>query len=263
MILRALFVSALCSLTLGASVITIMPLGDSITAGTTGLNTDTPGGYRNNLYADLTAAGYQIQFVGSQNTNPSTLLTANNETAHEGHIGYMIEGGTYNNTVYQGLYENIDTWFASVQPDIVILLIGTNDIDQGIENYADLSDQMGMLLDKITADDPGVEIILSTLIYTTDPTLNMAVTAFNAELPAVAATRPNVTLVDNSNLLDISTDYDSTLHPNEQGYEILGDAFATEVESVLSPEPASIWLMALGLASTWLISESRAEQRRH
>lgn len=243
---RTLLLLAGACITLHATVIQIMPLGDSITAGTTGLNTDTPGGYRNNLYADLTAAGIQVQFVGSLNSNPSPLLTSAGETAHEGHIGYLIAGGTYGGVVFDGLLENIDTWFASAQPNIVLLMIGTNDIDQGID-YAGAPARMGELLDKITADDPGVTIVLSTLIYTTDPTLNLAITAFNAALPAVAATRPNVMLFDNSNVLNIATDYDSTLHPNEQGYDKLGDAFASDIETALSPEPASVWLAALAL----------------
>jgi hypothetical protein len=71
-----------------ASVITIMPLGDSITVGYTGIpGADVPGGYRNNLYADLTSAGIPIQFEGSTNQLPSPLLAASNETEHEGHSG--------------------------------------------------------------------------------------------------------------------------------------------------------------------------------
>jgi lysophospholipase L1-like esterase len=247
--LACALLSLLCWLPASASAITIMPLGDSITAGYTGDPTQVaPGGYRNNLYADLTADGININFVGTSTQNPSPLLTANNETENEGASGYLIEGvplASYPGGFYPGLYENIDTWFSSFQPNIVLLMIGTNDINMDID-LANAPARLGMLLDKITADDPGGIIILSTLIYTTDPTLNPLVAAYNAAMPAVAATRPNVVLVDNSNVLDLSTDYASTLHPNQQGYNKLGDAFAAEVEAVIAPEPSSVWLAGLG-----------------
>src|SRR5579864_2379574 len=117
----ALICALFGSLSVSAAAITIMPLGDSITAGYTGdPSVDAPGGYRNNLYADLTAAGIAINFVGTSNQNPSPLLTANNETENEGASGYLIQGvplAGYPGGFYPGLYENIDTWFAAFQPN--------------------------------------------------------------------------------------------------------------------------------------------------
>jgi GDSL-like Lipase/Acylhydrolase family len=227
-----------------ASVITIMPLGDSITVGYTGIpGADVPGGYRNNLYADLTTAGIPIQFEGSTTQLPSPLLTANNETENEGHSGYLIEGEPLPGIpgIYPGLYENIDTWFSAFQPNIVLLMIGTNDINMDVD-LPNAPGRLGALLDKITSDDPDGLIVLSTLLYTEDPTLNPDVAAYNAAMPSVVAGRSNVVLVDNSNILDLSTDYASTLHPNQQGYNKLGDAFAAELEGILAPEPGSCWL---------------------
>jgi lysophospholipase L1-like esterase len=264
--LTCAFLSLLCCLPVGAAAITIMPLGDSITAGYTGNpSEDAPGGYRNNLYADLTAAGININFVGTSNQNPSPLLTANNETSNEGASGYLIKGvplASYPGGFYPGLYENTDSWFSTFQPAIVLLMIGTNDINMNID-LPNAPARLGMLLDKITADDPHGTIILSTLIYTTDPTLNPLVAAYNAALPAVAATRPNVVLVDNSNVLDLSTDYASTLHPNQQGYNKLGDAFASEVEAAIAPEPSSVWLAGLGLLMVpWRAARGMSKRRR-
>jgi lysophospholipase L1-like esterase len=233
-----------------AETVSIMPLGDSITAGYTGAAVNAPGGYRNNLYADLTAAGIPIVFVGSSVQNSSPLLLAANQTRNEGHSGLLIQGvplAGYPGGFYPGLYENIDTWFSAFQPDIVLLMIGTNDINMDID-LPDAPARLGALLDKITSDAPNARIVLSTLILTLDPSLNSAVQTFNAALPGVVTSRSKVTLVDNSNVLDLSTDYASTLHPNQQGYNKLGDALASEVEDVLTPELASPWLVGLGLA---------------
>ena len=53
--------------TASAAVLKIMPLGDSITEGPVG------GAYRLPLYNLLTAAGYRVQFVGSQTSSPGSL----------------------------------------------------------------------------------------------------------------------------------------------------------------------------------------------
>jgi hypothetical protein len=229
-----------------------MPLGDSITEGDTENYYDpAPGGYRNNLYADLTAAGIQVQFEGSSNSNPSPLLTANNETSHEGHSGYLIEGEPWASApggFLPGLYENINTWFSEVPvlPNIVLLMIGTNDFAYGVD-VADAPARLGALLDEITADDPNGLIILSTLIYTAYPSLNAEIDTYNAAMYGLAATRPNVVVVNNTNILSYPNDYDDGLHPTSTGYNLLGDAFASEIEGVLAPEPASLWFAGIGL----------------
>lgn len=56
----------------------VMPLGDSITEGT-----QVPGGYRIGLWQRLSAAGYRVDFVGTQFNGPATL----GDHDHEGHPG--------------------------------------------------------------------------------------------------------------------------------------------------------------------------------
>ncbi len=234
MLTRTLIVFWICSLPAGAGTLHIMPLGDSITAGYTGTDVDAPGGYRNNLYAGLTKAGLQVEFDGTLTQNPSPLLLAAKQTRNEGASGFLIKGiplASYPGGFYPGLYENVDTWFKEYHPDIVLLMIGTNDIDMNVD-LPNAPARLAALLDKIASDNPKGRIILSTLIYTLAPGLNDEVAAFNAALPGIAASRPTVTLVDNSKVLDLSTDYASTLHPNRQGYNRLGDALASEIEEL-------------------------------
>lgn len=234
---RTFAIFAVCSIpVIGAGAIHIMPLGDSITVGYTGTTPEeAPGGFRNNLFAGLKAAGIRVEFDGTLEQNPSPLLVAAKQTRNEGASGFLIKGiplASYPGGFYPGLYENLDAWFKEFHPDIVLLMIGTNDINMN-NDLPNAPARLAALLDKIVSDDPKGRIVLSMLIYTLDPSLNAQVDAFNAALPAIAASRPAVTLVDNSKVLDLSTDYASTLHPNQRGYNRLGDALASEIEAVV------------------------------
>lgn len=73
-----------------AKPLTIMPLGDSITYGYATPNF-IPGGYRAPLLQDLTAMGYQVQFVGSDTTNSSPTLDLTGNSHQEGHSGFAID----------------------------------------------------------------------------------------------------------------------------------------------------------------------------
>jgi len=89
----------------------IMPLGDSITKGVIIGNPADVTGYRDDLQALLTAESITYDFVGSLNDGG---FPDNN---HEGHEGFTADSLANNITGYMGL-----------NPDVVILHIGTNDI---------------------------------------------------------------------------------------------------------------------------------------
>ncbi|HEX7976316.1 MAG TPA: hypothetical protein VF498_18035, partial [Anaerolineales bacterium] len=100
--------------------IRIMPLGDSITKGSEGL---TPpdnyiGGYRQPVYLTLQANGKDVNFVGSLQTNPTTPPF---DYDNEGHSGYKSTD----------IAANVYSYLSSNPADIVLLHIGTNDVDSG------------------------------------------------------------------------------------------------------------------------------------
>ncbi len=103
----------------------IMPFGDSITDG---YNGDTPGGYRVELFRLAHAAGKNITFVGSGSNGPNTVGGVAFPHNHEGHSGWTIApaGGR------SGISTLVSTVMPQYKPDIVLLMIGTND---AIDNY--------------------------------------------------------------------------------------------------------------------------------
>lgn len=111
-----------------AEPIKVMPLGDSLTeGGDPARPTTSPQSYRGYLHTMLTEAGYSVDFVGSQQTP----AIAGEDPDHEGHGGFTI--GPDNSTLCTGcgpanIDAGLEDWLASATPDVVLLMIGVNDL---------------------------------------------------------------------------------------------------------------------------------------
>ena len=105
----------------------IMPLGDSITVGTPGLD-----GYRKALYLDLFNSGFDVNFVGSQNSGTGL------DNDNEGHEGWSADE----------IRDNVYVWLEENPADVVLLHIGTNDIRSG-QDSAGIVAEVGGILDNI------------------------------------------------------------------------------------------------------------------
>ncbi|ELR01802.1 hypothetical protein VC83_04957 [Pseudogymnoascus destructans] len=99
--------AALVGLAAAKSKIKIVPLGDSITEITC---------WRTCLWDDLQADGVTNSFETARAIRAGTC------TIHEGHSGYLAINIA--NTNLQG-------WLASAKPDVVMFMLGTNDVSQG------------------------------------------------------------------------------------------------------------------------------------
>jgi hypothetical protein len=95
----------------------IMPFGDSITDG---YNSNTPGGYRVELFRLAHSAGKNITFVGSGYNGPDTVDGVAFPHNHEGHSGWTIAraGGR------SGISTLVATIMPQYSPHIVLLMIG-------------------------------------------------------------------------------------------------------------------------------------------
>jgi lysophospholipase L1-like esterase len=218
-----------------ARPIRIMPLGDSITAG---VGSPTSSSYRAPLYDRLVRqAGYAIDFVGSQQSGSLP------DTDNEGHSGWRIDQ----------IAANIDGWLATYQPDVVLLHIGTNDINQNYQ--VDTAPQrLAALVDRILADRPQATVVVAKLIPAMDATLQARTDAFNAQVPGIVSARgARAKLVDMTALT--AADMNDTLHPNDTGYarmavrwysvleDVLGDGrdFPLLANGFEAAEPAATW----------------------
>jgi lysophospholipase L1-like esterase len=208
-----------------AAPIRIMPLGDSITYGTSSTGIV---GYRRPLYQLLLGAGYSVDFVGSQTHGSPEDFDRN----HEGHSGWRADQ----------IRDNITAWLNSTPADVVLLHIGTNDISQG-QTASSTRNEIGQILDLIDAWETThnhVWVVLARIINRND-SRSGTTTTLNGLIQALADTRiaagDKIVVVDMESALSYPGDLSDTVHPNDTGYGKMADAWFAAIETVLSLLP--------------------------
>jgi len=195
----------------------IMPPGDSITYGVSGKNGRESGGYRTELWNRFVADGIPVKFVGSMSSGPAKL----GEKDHEGHPGWTIGQ----------IVRSVDAWLKEFQPDVVLLMIGTNDTKKS--PLKTMVDELSKLLDQITAILPNTQLLVASIppIHPAVKPLSRVLRAmyFNEAIPGIVnmkiAQGKKVDFVDMRSLtLDGLTSSaslytDNGLHPNAEGYQ--------------------------------------------
>jgi lysophospholipase L1-like esterase len=195
----------------------IMPLGDSITFGEGALDY---GGYRNLLGVLLANDGYRVDFVGSQQTGMASIPDPDNE----GHPGWKI----FN------IKDAIDSegWLEIYQPDVILLHIGTNDINRGYA--ASAPENLSALLDDILLRLPEIHIIVAQIIPYSSGPLEEHI-AYNAAIPGIVESKgQRVSMVDMQNILS-QDDYADIYHPNDEGYDKMARAWETAILALETP----------------------------
>ena len=240
-----------------------MPLGDSITYGQ-----PVPGGYRNRLFTLLSTADptHTPDFVGSAVDNPSANLSSAGEANHEGHPGYVINqltsnlDGTDNSSGNNGgfwLTGGGGTGRAAINPDFILLHIGTNDISGGA-SAATAATRLGTLIDKIETLRPDATLIVASLIPRNDSNEATSV-SYNALIPGLVAQHQalgqKVYFTDMHSLLT-TADLSDTVHPNQAGYDKMADGWYAALQSV--PEPSAGLVLVLAGVPVLFLRRRRA-----
>lgn len=245
-----------------------MPLGDSITRGTNDVNYpngDIPGGYRKNLQSRLSTGGFSFDFVGSKSDNAATGM----DPHHNGTNGIRTDQ----------VLANLSTWM-TVQPDTVLMLLGTNDILQGVP-VATAANNLNTLIDRITAGFPQRRLYVSTILPISGKdwngqsaaTLNTNANAYNTQLRSLVQqarnSGRNVTLVDlnaqlvytNANPANNVFQPGDGVHPGQAGYDQIGSLWfnaITVTGSLLDP-PSGTVPSAPGSLTATVVSGSRID----
>jgi lysophospholipase L1-like esterase len=200
------------------SPVRIMPLGDSITRGSRSTDIN---GYRRPLFQMLEAASHSVDFVGSQ-LDGSTDFDRN----HEGHSGWSADGSS-RGSIADSVYN-----FLGLNPaDIVLLHIGTNDIEEEHAYSADIA----RILDEIRRRSTGITVVLA-LIINQDP-YSPETTAYNVEVSNMALQRiaqgHPIILVDMENALVYPNDLEDGVHPNNSGYAKMAEVWFEALTELL------------------------------
>ena len=205
----------------------IMPLGDSMTVGTGSV---AGSGYRLPLAVLLQAKEVDFQFVGSMASDSGKFL-AREQVQHEGHVDAAIADFPD----HKGIIEGLPTYLgaASTTPDVILLLIGTNDIHFEYE-VAEAPNRVDALLESIRVLAPNARVIVSSLPPIQDPTEDARIVAFNSALSSITqkhrAAGQSVTLVDMHQAIGPKEMADM-LNPNDAGYARMAQIWADAILS--------------------------------
>ena len=202
-------------------LLTVNPLGDSITAGA-GCN---PGdstkntGYRNPLVTLCTAAGLKVFLIGNNNSNHDASVV---QVFHDGVGGNLISG----------IKASTVATMPQQAPEVVLMHAGTNDIQSVIPPATIAASLDDLILTCWNLGQrPGVNRTkLIEVAQITDCNGRTAQVAdFNSRIPALVAAHfaagRNVKIVDMFSALgpNPGTNFNgaSQPHPNEFGYQIM------------------------------------------
>ncbi len=230
----------------------IMPLGNSITAGnmcTNGsisdcvpLGGNNAVGYRLRLFNLLTDAGYDFDFVGSESYGDSRMSDpdcAGFGGIRDAGLADIMETGT---TAHTGLVTSGP--FMDTNPaDIILLHIGTNDILAADTSGNDVGRILNAIDDYEASHATTVMVFLARIISMQGEPCNSnpRVKAYNRMMEELAASRQadgdQLILVDMECEagIDYSNDLMDEVHPNQDGYDKMGEAWYRAIASWMEP----------------------------
>lgn len=209
----------------------IMPLGDSITIGAFG-------GYRVELFRLAHSEGHDITMVGgSVPDGPDTVDGVPFPKNHEGHGGFTIDdgGGRF------GLQPIVVDSLATFHPNVVALMIGTNDLDIQLD-VENAPTRLARLVDTILDTDPAVFLLVADLVPSQDDLLNVSIRTYNAAVSDLVRDRVDqgrhIGFVDMygaivANLHYKTAYYANRLHPNQAGYAVIGGVWYGSLRPLL------------------------------
>ena len=222
-----------------AKAIRIAPIGDSITQGVTKDDQGDYPQYRTTMAAHLAAHGYRPTLCGiwKYADQDKAGVHAPDEWAwHTGVSGDAIITTDKSGGVLDNLHLYLDV---IGNPDVITLLIGTNDMGRNGKSAEETYVNWTNLVWEIVRQRPGVKIVASTILDRKDNAdgVKAKVAAFNTLLKAGmnAGNLPaNLSLVDLFDAVPLATAgnfFSDELHPNWQGHAIMAKGFADGIMS--------------------------------
>src|SRR5262249_44288858 len=135
--------------------------------------------------------GHAITFVGTGPENgPPSVDGAAFPPQNSGFKGYTIDEvpDTPALSARHGISPLVAETLAKLEPDIVLLMIGTNDVQHDVD-LANAPKRLAALLDRLLGASPRALLAVAQIPPTTDAELNPKISAYNAALAGLVAER--------------------------------------------------------------------------
>lgn len=219
----------------------IMVIGDSISEGGFGYNS-----FRRAVWNGLVSRDSKplVDFVGTRYgvTNNGGSCGVNSATNgmppnpefdpdHQAYWGWCVDGV---NTELPGRLTTLAT--NHLTPDIALVHLGTNDINQQGQTGAQISTELEALIGTLRARNPSIRILLAKLIPFQGGEAQISL--LNAEIeslasnPAINTPASPITLVDQNTGFTAGDRYDP-FHPNESGEAKMAQRWLQALDAVL------------------------------
>jgi lysophospholipase L1-like esterase len=214
-----------------------MPLGDSIT------ELDWQGGYRGYLYELLSDEGVDFDFVGSNSTNHDDddlgFVFPPTYWDHEGHNSATITSLSGDTYIWD---DSIDAKLAENPPDVVLVLLGTNDLNSDCCEVSDIVAQMSGFLDHIWSFDSTIIVILGSpppADSVRHARLNDRVTEYVSALPSLVDAKQalgrRIGFADHHAVMNSTSDLvGDGIHPSPQGYTKMAQVWRDAIVAALT-----------------------------
>ncbi len=242
-VVLVLFLSLYSMLFLDAQQVRIMPLGNSITYDENSLDGSNPRpvgdriSYRYKLYQLLNAAGYDFDYVGSENSgnnyfqNTELDDNAGFPGITDDQMAYLINTG-YNQ--FTGTWEAPGPYLTYYPADIILLHIGTNNLQASASDVENI-------LDNIRNYDSDCYILVARIINRR--TYSSLTTTFNNNVEYMVSQRndPHIIMVnmENGAGINYSTEMADELHPKQSGFDKMGAKWFEAIIALNNPPVVS------------------------
>jgi hypothetical protein len=228
---------AYCDVQTPSDTLRIMPLGNSITFDNN-INDVRPVGdkiaYRYRLNNLLINAGYSFDFVGSEYSGFNFFSDAQNAGfpgIRDDQMAGLLNTG-YN--PMQMVQEVTGPYLDAFLPDIILLHIGTNSVQESAADVDNILDEIDLYKTRTGKD---TKVILARIINR--QLYNATTTTFNNNVVTMAINRgdPDIYIVDMENGAGINYGLDmiDNLHPNAMGYEKMAVTWFSKITEIVPP----------------------------
>jgi lysophospholipase L1-like esterase len=200
----------------------VMALGDSLTVG---VGSTRGGGYRAPFWERMRDAGIEIDMVGGKIDGPETF-----DNRHQGYAQMPLH------ELSAGVFDKVRTF----EPDFVLLLAGSDEVGTSHFSPHAFAANLDVMIDRIFTAKRGVKLLIGTLPPAKHGKNQGAKRAVNELLRRTvrerAARGQTVYLVDAFATMDPQREMADASHPNDAGYERIGEAFAETLLPLLGVE---------------------------